>query len=65
MYSELLQETVRQNIDTKAQNNKISNAQRVLNAYNDWRNYASNNPKSTATMTSYIKNKLADANFNT
>lgn len=65
VYSELLQETVRQNIDTKAQNNKISNAQRVLNAYNDWRNYASNNPKSTATMTSYIKNKLADANFNT
>lgn len=65
VYSELLQETVRQNIDTKAKNNKISNAQRVLNAYNDWRNYASNNPKSTATMTSYIKNKLADANFNT
>lgn len=65
VYSELLQETVRQNIDPKAQNNKISNAQRVLNAYNDWRNYASSNPKSTATMTSYIKNKLADANFNT
>ena len=64
VYSELLQETVRQNIDTKAQNTKISNAQRVLNAYNDWRNYASNNPKSTVTMTSYIKNKLADANFN-
>lgn len=64
VYSELLQETVRQNIDPKAQNNKISNAQRVLNAYNDWRNFASNNPKTTVTMTSYIKNKLADANFN-
>lgn len=65
VYSELIQETVRQNIQPKTQQTtQITNAQKVLNAYDEWKRYAINNPKSTQTMNSYMKNKLADANFN-